>query len=208
MRYDEWMTTRRSYAGRSAADRLADRRARLLDAAISLYGLNGYRNTSIRAVCQSAGLTERFFYEAFPNSEALLTAAFETSVDNLLRLMTPLATAAVDSDQEARVRDLLTAYYGRVAASPVAARLFLVETVGVSAELDRLFEGSLVRLTEPLVEICDPARSGRFSRLPLLRRGVAGGLLHIATAWIESGFESRLADVVEAALPIAMLCRR
>ncbi len=202
------MTTKRPYAGKSATDRLADRRARLLDAAISLYGLNGYRNTSVRAVCQAAGLTERFFYEAFPNSEALLTAAFEASVDNLLALMTPLAISSVNDDQDTRVRALLAVYYARVAARPVAARLFLVETVGVSAELDRLFEDSLSRLTQPLIEICDPEHTGQSSRLPLLRRGVAGGLLHIATAWIGSDFESSLGDVVEAALPIAMLCRR
>jgi AcrR family transcriptional regulator len=39
---------------------------------------SGYRNTTVKAVCEAAGLTERYFYESFANSEALLVAAFDT----------------------------------------------------------------------------------------------------------------------------------
>ena len=54
------------------------RRERLIEGAIRAYGELGYRNTTVKAVCEAAGLTERYFYESFANSEALLVAAFDT----------------------------------------------------------------------------------------------------------------------------------
>ena len=74
------MTTARArnYAGLSADERRLARRERLIEGAIRAYGELGYRNTTVKAVCEAAGLTERYFYESFANSEALLVAAFET----------------------------------------------------------------------------------------------------------------------------------
>src|SRR2546421_10541252 len=74
------MTTARArnYAGLSAEERRLARRERLIEGAIRAYGELGYRNTTVKAVCEAAGLTERYFYESFANSEALLVAAFDT----------------------------------------------------------------------------------------------------------------------------------
>src|SRR6201988_5559819 len=74
------MTTARArnYAGLSADERRLAGRERLIEGAIRAYGELGYRNTTVKAVCEAAGLTERYFYESFANSEALLVAAFET----------------------------------------------------------------------------------------------------------------------------------
>ena len=74
------MTTARArnYAGLSADERRLARRERLIEGAIRAYGELGYRNTTVKAVCEAAGLTERYFYESFANSEALLVAAFDT----------------------------------------------------------------------------------------------------------------------------------
>src|SRR4029079_8561538 len=68
----------RNYAGLSAEERREARRERLIEGAIRAYGELGYRNTTVKAVCEAAGLTERYFYESFANSEALLVAAFDT----------------------------------------------------------------------------------------------------------------------------------
>src|ERR1700750_845736 len=72
------MTTARArnYAGLSADERRLARRERLIEGAIRAYGELGYRNTTVKAVCEAAGLTERYFYESFANSEASLVAAF------------------------------------------------------------------------------------------------------------------------------------
>src|ERR1700752_124636 len=74
------MTTARARnsAGLSADERRLALRERLIEGAIRAYGELGYRNTTVKAVFEAPGLPERYFYESFANSEALLVAAFET----------------------------------------------------------------------------------------------------------------------------------
>ena len=49
-------TTGRPYGGRSPEERRADRRRRLLDAALDRFGTTGYASTSITELCSSAGV--------------------------------------------------------------------------------------------------------------------------------------------------------
>lgn len=197
------MSVTRSYGGVSAGDRRAERRDRLIDAAIALYGAHGYRNAGVRAVCQAAGLTERYFYENFANSEALLAASFDRLVSGLIDRIRGAADPAMPVP--VRAQAMLAAYYGAIRDHPEAARVFLVEITGVSPTIDAAFERSLERLTELILDTHDPRRRGAVAGEPLLRRGVAGGLLHIALAWIGEGFERPLDAVVAAALPLCRL---
>lgn len=64
----------RSYAGRTAAERRADRRERLLTAGLELFGTDGYARTPIERICATAGVSTRNFYEEFTGREALLMA--------------------------------------------------------------------------------------------------------------------------------------
>lgn len=64
-------TTGRTFRGRSAHERRAERQARLLEAALDLVGERGWARLSMTAICRRAGLTERYFYESYPNLGAL-----------------------------------------------------------------------------------------------------------------------------------------
>src|ERR1700754_2507466 len=71
----------RDYDGKTAAERVAERRARLVDAGIELFGEHGYAGTSIRAVLRQAGLRDRYFGESFADLDALLAAAYDKLID-------------------------------------------------------------------------------------------------------------------------------
>lgn len=196
----------RTYRGTDAEARRADRRTRLIEAAIRRYGADGFARTGVQAVCREAGLTERYFYESFANSAALLAAAFEMAVTRLETWLeaTNAASTAI-ADPEARLRRLIEAYYIALAADPAAARLFLVEIAGVGDETDRLFDTSLDRLTAPLMDLLDPHARGPAARDPLVRRGIAGALLQIALAWIQGGYARPAPEVATSALPFCRL---
>ena len=72
----------RSYGGRSARERSDERRTRLVEAAIAVLADQGERAT-MTAICQEAGLTERYFYESFANRDAALVAALERVSDEI-----------------------------------------------------------------------------------------------------------------------------
>ena len=47
----------RDYDGKTAAERIAERRERLIDAGVELFGERGYAATSIRSVLPAVGTT-------------------------------------------------------------------------------------------------------------------------------------------------------
>jgi len=192
----------RRWNGQTQDQRQAERRRLLILSAVRLYGAQGYRSTGVRAVCRDAGLTERYFYESFANSEELLLATFEEVVAFTRAQMVGVDDPALPA--ETRVRSMLVAYFATLAADPTGARVFLVEVVGVHPLLDAAFEQSLEQLSQPLIDAWDPEGRGPLSTDPLLRRAVVGGLLHIALAWGAEGYARPVDSVVDAAL---ILCR-
>jgi AcrR family transcriptional regulator len=193
----------RRYRGSSADERRDARRRQLIEAAIRLYGQDGYRNVTVEAVCAAAGLTKRYFYETFANSEALLIAGFETVVR---WLMGEIRHTGNDiADPLARGRAKLAAYYEGIRLQPSSARVFLVEITGVSAEVDAVFAKSLDEFASLTLETIDPNGVSFAGRDPLLRRAVTGGVHNTALAWIAEDYASPIERVVDVALKVCLL---
>jgi AcrR family transcriptional regulator len=190
------------YRGSSADERRALRRRRLIEAAVSVYGERGYHNSSVKAVCEAAGLTERYFYESFANSEALLVA----SVQGATGLMLDVIREAADREPvgAARVRAMLEAYYGGLEQEPVAARVFLLETQGVSRSADEVVKTLRARLADMLEAGWGGETTPSDS---LLKVGVIGAVIHIATAWVVGGYTRPLAEVTDAAFRVCALLK-
>ena len=66
----------RLYGGMTAEQRRAERRRRLLDTALELFGTDGYPYTGIERICSHAGVTARHFYEEFGNRETLMPVSY------------------------------------------------------------------------------------------------------------------------------------
>jgi len=91
------------YGGRTADERRAERRERLLDAGLELFGTQGYANTSIEALCSATRLNPRYFYESLKTREELLRAVYDRH--------TRLATAVgVSLELERHRRDVLRGF--------------------------------------------------------------------------------------------------
>jgi AcrR family transcriptional regulator len=126
----------RPYAGRSVKERLAERRARLLDAGLGLFGTRGYTSTSIELICSKAGVTARHFYEQFASREELLLEVYE-SVIHRTRKAVVTALHQSHSTPRHRVTAGLEAYVHAVLDDPRYARIACVEVVGASARVER-----------------------------------------------------------------------
>ena len=82
----------RDYDGKTAAERIAERRERLIDAGVELFGERGYAATSIRSVLQQSGLRDRYFGESFADLDSLLAAVYSRLIDEEISG----CTAAID----------------------------------------------------------------------------------------------------------------
>ena len=182
--------SRRVYGGQSHADRMAERRAAFIEAGFQLIGTEGYRAATVRAVCKQAGITDRYFYELFGNTEGLLIAVYETVAEALQQaLMQALAEA--DDDIESKTDAGLRAFFAFM-RDDRNARIMMAEILGVSAEVTSLymrtsqaFATLLITAASPLAPgVLDPGRADN----ALFGQSLVGAIIYAAGAWALSGY--------------------
>lgn len=197
-------TNARRYRGASPNDRRAQRREQLIAAAIQVYGESGYRHSSIKVVCAAAGLTERYFYESFASSDALLVACYNQVTSDLQKELTHAALKAGPGRAE-RARASLQAYFEALQREPRRAAVFLVEIRGISQEVDGAIDEALRAIGEDVAQAVGEGGTDAPPKVAeLLRAGILGGVMHIALRWIDNGYEPPIDRVVEAALRLAL----
>ncbi len=125
-------TAGRPYGGQSPDVRRAERRQRLLDAGLELYGTVGYRGTSVAMLCRQAKVAPAKFYEEFLSQEELLRELCTQMVAaESAAVLAAVAEAPVDI--YARCRAGIGAYCHALLDDDRRARIQFVEGSGVSA---------------------------------------------------------------------------
>ena len=186
------------YAGKAASTRQAERRKKLLAAGIRLIGREGYAATSIDAVCSEAGLTKRYFYESFANSEELLIESYRAVTREFLTSIMQ-ATAPHLSDSRKLVRAGLQQTFSFVKENPDKARLVMIEAMSVRSQLGRLYGSSYDEFVKLLVGFTKPFLPGKGpgdAILAVMARGAVGALIHLCQGWIATGFKQPIEDLV------------
>ncbi|WP_280491340.1 TetR/AcrR family transcriptional regulator [Nocardia asiatica] len=126
----------RSYGGLSKEQRVAQRQTRLIDAALELFGTQGYAATSIERICTLANVSTRSFYEDMGSREALLIALANRITSRALECALTALAATENEPLPARVVASFRAYLGVTCADARCARVCYVEVVGVSAAVE------------------------------------------------------------------------
>jgi AcrR family transcriptional regulator len=178
--------SRAHWAGVPAADRRAERRALLLDAAFALLGTEGSAGTTVRAVCQRARLNPRYFYESFDDLDALLVAVYDRVVDELAGEVVS-AMRAAGRDANAELRAAIDTIVRFIDDDPRRGRVLYVEALG-NETLNRRRLDAGYTLVE-LVERNARARHGSMAKNEQIGRiGAAilvGGLSELLVARLE-----------------------
>lgn len=179
------------YRGRSAGERVGERRKRLIEAGIELYGAHGFRATSVKMVCLAAGLTERYFYESFANGEALLCATCTVIMDGMRQRAVEAMEQVGDSVSE-RIRVAAHTYFSDMAKYPAAGRIILFEMEGVSAAVDAHYAQEMAKSTQLFADWflsrVVQSRPGTLTAY-VLAQGMLGALYQMAKEWVRSNFK-------------------
>lgn len=194
----------RRYRGVSNETRMAERRLKLIEAGIRVFGSTGFHTATVKGLCQEAGLTERYFYESFSNTEALFTACYLHITDNLRIRLQTVVLDMDEEDLEQTTRRGLGVFFEQFKESPQAARILLVEVLTVNKKLEELslktlysFIEMLEMLAKPLIEQRDKA--GRIDST-LLASGLVGSVLYMAARWTMDGCRKPVENVVDNAM--------
>lgn len=171
------------YGGRSTEERRAERRRQLTDAAVEIWGEQGWSAVTMRGVCAKAGLIDRYFYESFPEREALLVAVWDQMRDELLTKLLAVLTGAVENPI-AQLRAAIATLVHDVSTNPARARILFGEHTGNDA-LERRHIDALQQVTDLLIQLGRPfLRSGADENgLRMSTLIGIGGFVELIKAW-------------------------
>lgn len=192
---------KRSYRGRDNDARVAERRARLIAAAVTCFGTHGYHYTTLKMLCAEAGLTERYFYESFAHADDLLCCAFnEAAAAIMAEVQARNASAGADDGPAEKVRAGADAYLKAIAADPARARLVLAEIEGASDNAAAACQRQVQRHTDLIQQDLFGAKANTGARDGLsprmLSNALVGALVHLARQWLRAGCKPGRATLV------------
>ncbi|HEY7977128.1 MAG TPA: TetR/AcrR family transcriptional regulator [Rhizomicrobium sp.] len=180
---------KRRYSGQSFEDRQAERREKLIHAAVQVAGRVGLDGASVAAICAEAGLTARYFYESFPTREAIFVEAYRAVQNELLHRI-------MEGSKTGDAKRALTGFFNAIRERQDLARVFLIDLEDHDGAMRMAsFEGAN-KLSKAF---------GLKATHPLMVAGIIGGLVDIAKRWIESDFAEPVEKVVAIALPFTRL---
>ncbi|HTK60841.1 MAG TPA: TetR/AcrR family transcriptional regulator [Pseudonocardia sp.] len=196
-----------TYRGVSAEERRAQRRQRLLDAALEIVGTQGWSAGTLRGICEQAKVGPRFFYESFADTDELLGALHDELLDTALgEALGAMAGAPV----ELRVRTEVAfqAMIRYLTDDPRRARVLFSEAYGSETLMRRRFaamqtiSATVLEASRELLGL--PAQHERvLNAVSLL---VSGGVTELVLGWLNGGLgldrDELIAISVEFALTI------
>ncbi|GBG37400.1 TetR/AcrR family transcriptional regulator [Mycobacterium montefiorense] len=173
----------RDYDGKTGAERVAGRRARLVDAGIELFGEHGYAGTSIRAVLRQAGLRDRYFGESFADLDALLAAAYDQLIDEEVSECRVAIDATIGASEGARA--MIDAISRGLQGNPGHARIKLREVFSGGPMVQVQRREGLRKLAQLVADLL-PAADGVDDRERLLLGvGVVAAADAYLLAWLD-----------------------
>ncbi|MDI5978455.1 TetR/AcrR family transcriptional regulator [Amycolatopsis magusensis] len=173
----------RTYGGIAPEQRRAERREKLLAAALERFTSDGYAQTKIARVCTDAGVSTRNFYEEFSSKEQVLLTLHARINEAAYERVGAKLDELGELGAVTRISAALDVFVATVTADPRLPRLNYVEAVGVSPELERQHQDWVTRWAEFIAAEAEraarhglaPVRDYRLTSIALV--GAATGLL-------------------------------
>jgi AcrR family transcriptional regulator len=178
----------RRYGGVDKDERQRQRRDKLIQAGLAVFGEKGFHAATVRNVCHHAELTSRYFYESFESMEALFEGVYvHVSSELMRRTVTALQASPMVPDLLAETA--LRAFLEYIREDPHRARVALIDALTVGAGASRISNESnkdFARLIATFIEMLYPTLAADTGLDPVyIGNGLVGSNIRIATVWVE-----------------------
>jgi len=197
------MPAARTYGGVSSEERRQERRERLIEAGLEVFGTRGLGQSTMRDICTKARLTDRYFYESFANVQEAFEAVY-THLRGKLLVRLRIAMSAVTPNQIAVAEAGLRAFFEFVKEDPRCARIMLIDVLGLRySNLGQPEAPELVYAVRPYVNMFGDFLRAMYPRITeldvdgdLVIKMLIGMTVQSAAAWAEQGFDKSVDDIV------------
>lgn len=179
------------WGGRTSAERTAERRAKLIEAATDIWTEDGWAAVSMRGVCSRTSLNDRYFYEHFADRDELLAAVWDGLRDSLIGRL--LAVVGEDSKRHPieTLRQAISVVVESISTEKGWAQIMFTQHVGC-AILEERRTTLLHQATALFVGAAKPYLAEGADETGLRMDALIGigGFTELVTAW-----QSGLVDV-------------
>lgn len=187
------------------ADRQADRRRQILDAAVKVFARNGFHRARVGDIAEEAGVAYGLVYHYFSSKEALLETIFRDTWTQMLARVREVEGSRADASEQVRqVTALLLRTWRR---DPDLVRVLVREVTRsphVQQEIEEITEG--MKALERIIE--RGQRTGEFRSQIDPRLGAVvfyGALDEILTGWVLGQLPDTDEDIAEAESNVVQL---
>jgi AcrR family transcriptional regulator len=165
-----------------------ERRAAILDSALSVFADRGYHASAIDDIAREAGISKALIYEHFASKQDLYAELLELHAGELFDRLAAIAGAGQAASSRLRVG--LDAFYGFVEDHRVAWRMLFREAMDpeVAAALDRI-TAQVTALVATLIaedpgsQLGGDGEATRATRVQMLAELVVGSVQSLANWW-------------------------
>lgn len=195
----------RTYGGQEHEERVTERRDKLIETGIRLFGTQGYHGTTVRTLIAESGLATRYFYESFATLESLLIACYEHLMEQYRQKLDTVLSVQYPSLEDA-ARAGLRCFF-QFMRDPKSARITQIEILGVSPAVDQMYYKATRRFGSLIIGTV--TSFGEMKPLPkadadLLGLTLAGAVSIAGTHWARSGYKHSMERMVESTLLIVV----
>jgi AcrR family transcriptional regulator len=171
----------RPYRGIEAADRVAERRRRFLEAGLDILGSDSdLSELTVRGICRQAGVALRYFYESFPDKDDLVAAVFDWVIADIAATTQAAITAAPLKEQ---TREGMANIVRSIAADPRVGRLLFSSQLSNSVVLRKRTE-SFALMAMLTFQHASTLGAQNNDRIKAASHFVVGGVTQMIAAWL------------------------
>ena len=177
----------RPYGGVEAADRLAERRHRLLQAGLHILGSDSDLSAlTVRGICRQAGVTARYFYESFTDKDDFVAAVYDWVIADIAASTQAAVAAARPRD---RARAAMTNIVATIVEEPRIGRLLFGSDLAYP-----VLARKRVQAGELMAMLTREQAVGTFhvsenEKVKAAAYFVVGGVVQTIGAWLSGGVE-------------------
>jgi AcrR family transcriptional regulator len=131
MTVEETTAPQRRYKGADPQERMAERREKILSAALELFGTRGFRATTLAMLSANSGVPHRYLIQIFPEKEEILWEIYQ-GIFKEVREAVLAVPAPVPFDLDNWIRANIACACSTMAADLRKARITFLEVVGIS----------------------------------------------------------------------------
>jgi AcrR family transcriptional regulator len=171
----------RPYRGVDAADRVAERRRRFLEAGLDLLGSDSDRSElTVRGICRQAGVALRYFYESFSDKDEYVGQVYDWVIADIAATTQAAAAAAPVQEQS---RAAMANIVHSIAADSRVGRLIFSSQVSNPVVVRKRTE-SFALMAMLTFQHAGALGAQNSDRIKAASHFVVGGVTQMITAWL------------------------